>query len=138
MNHLPLIRSSVLAAFVSAAFGAAAEPAPGLAAQKTLWQIGQRVVNTMRGGIGVSWHAIEEPIPVSEKPHPVFPNKSHGGSGWGAYPPAEDETAWARLTATPAGSAWTGTAWSSSATTCRHAISTTTGATTVVWLFNPW
>ena len=39
------------------------------------------VVNTMRRGIGTSWHAIEEPIPVSEKPHPVFPNKSHGGSG---------------------------------------------------------
>jgi hypothetical protein len=56
-----------------------------------------RVVNTMRGGIGASWHAIEEPIPVSEKPHPVFPNKSHGGSGWGAYPPAEDEAAWAQI-----------------------------------------
>ena len=45
MNHLPLIRSSVLAAFVSAAFGAAAEPAPGPAAQKTLWQIGQSDAN---------------------------------------------------------------------------------------------
>jgi hypothetical protein len=41
-------------------------------------------VNTMRGGIGASWHAIEEPIPYSDKPHPVFGNKSHGGSGWGA------------------------------------------------------
>ena len=56
-----------------------------------------RVVNTMRGGIGASWHAIEEPIPVSEKPHPVFPNKSHGGSGWGAFPFAEDEAAWAQI-----------------------------------------
>ena len=56
-----------------------------------------RVVNTMRGGIGASWHAIDEPIPVSEKPHPVFPNKSHGGSGWGGYPPAEDQAAWAQI-----------------------------------------
>lgn len=56
-----------------------------------------RVVNTMRGGIGASWHAIERPIPVSETPHPVFPNKSHGGSGWGAYPPAEDDAAWAQV-----------------------------------------
>jgi hypothetical protein len=56
-----------------------------------------RVVNTMRGGIGASWHAIEAAIPVSEKPHPVFPNKSHGGSGWGAYPPAEDKAAWAQI-----------------------------------------
>ena len=55
------------------------------------------VVNTMRGGIGASWHAIEEPIPVCENPHPVFPNKSHGGSGWGAYPPAEDDAAWAQI-----------------------------------------
>jgi hypothetical protein len=55
------------------------------------------VVNTMRGGIGASWHAIEEPIPVSDKPHPPFPNKSHGGSGWGAYPPAEDDAAWQQI-----------------------------------------
>jgi len=56
-----------------------------------------RVANTLRGGIGASWHAIEEPIPVSQKPHPIFSNKSHGGSGWGAYPPAEDDTAWAQI-----------------------------------------
>ncbi len=56
-----------------------------------------RVLNTMVGGMGASWHAIEEPIPVSEKPHPIFPNKSHGGSGWGGYPPAEDDAAWAQI-----------------------------------------
>jgi hypothetical protein len=55
------------------------------------------VVNTMRGGIGASWHAIEEPIAVSEKPHPVFSSKSHGGSGWGGYPPAEDDAAWRQI-----------------------------------------
>jgi len=44
------------------------------------------VINTMRGGIGASWHAIEKPIPVG-----------HGGSGWGAYPPAEDERAWEQI-----------------------------------------
>jgi hypothetical protein len=44
------------------------------------------IVNTMRGGIGASWHAIEKPIPIG-----------HGGSGWGAYPPAEDERAWQQV-----------------------------------------
>jgi hypothetical protein len=55
------------------------------------------VVNVMRGGIGASWHAIEQPIPYSDKPDPVFGNKSHGGSGWGAYPPAEDTAAWQQI-----------------------------------------
>ncbi len=40
-------------------------------------------VHTMRGGMGASWHAMETPIPDAK-----------GGSGWGAYPPAEDEAAW--------------------------------------------
>lgn len=44
------------------------------------------VVNTMRGGIGASWHAIEKPIPIG-----------HGGSAWGAYPPAEDGLAWQQI-----------------------------------------
>ena len=48
------------------------------------------VVNTMRGGIGASWHAIEETIPYTAK-------KSHGGSGWGGYPPADDAAAWAQI-----------------------------------------
>src|SRR5208282_3238560 len=51
------------------------------------------VANTMRGGIGASWHAIEKPLPYSEQPDPVFQLKSHGGSGWGAYPPAGDQAA---------------------------------------------
>ena len=49
-----------------------------------------RVTNTMRGGIGASWHSIEEPIPVVE-------GRSHGGSGWGGYPPAEDDAAWRQI-----------------------------------------
>jgi len=44
------------------------------------------VIHTMRGGIGASWHAIEEPIP-----------DSHGGSVWGANPPADDEDAWQQI-----------------------------------------
>ena len=47
------------------------------------------VVNTMRGGIGASWHAIEEPLPYSETADPVFGIKSHGGSGWGAISPRD-------------------------------------------------
>ena len=55
------------------------------------------VTNTMRGGIGASWHAIEKPLPYSEQPDPVFQIKSHGGSGWGAYPPAGDQAAWDQI-----------------------------------------
>jgi len=56
------------------------------------------VVNTMRGGIGASWHAIEQPIPYSDKPAPAFGGiRSHGGSGWGGYPPAEDDKAWSQI-----------------------------------------
>jgi hypothetical protein len=55
-----------------------------------------KVVHTMRGGIGASWHAIETPIPYGVK-HPVFTSHSHGGSGWGGYPPAEDERAWQQI-----------------------------------------
>ncbi|HTL59628.1 MAG TPA: hypothetical protein VL361_28415 [Candidatus Limnocylindrales bacterium] len=55
-----------------------------------------KVVNTLRGGLGASWHAMETPIPYGVK-HPVFTSHSHGGSGWGAYPPAEDERAWQQI-----------------------------------------
>ncbi len=55
-----------------------------------------KVVNTMRGGLGASWHAMETPIPYGVK-HPVFSGYSHGGSGWGAYPPAQDERAWQQI-----------------------------------------
>ena len=49
-----------------------------------------KVLHTMRGGFGASWHAIEEPIPV-EGDH------SHGGSAWGANPPAENNRAWRQI-----------------------------------------
>jgi hypothetical protein len=51
---------------------------------------GARVRYQMAGGIGASWHAIETPIPVVDK-------RSHGGSGWGGYPPASDEAAWRQI-----------------------------------------
>ncbi len=49
-----------------------------------------KVENTMRGGMGASWHAIEQPIPYK-------PGQSEGGSAWGANPPAENEAAWQEL-----------------------------------------
>ena len=52
-------------------------------------------VNTMRGGIGASWHAIEKPITTEYDP--VFGMHDHGGSGWGANPPAEDKAAWDQI-----------------------------------------
>jgi len=54
------------------------------------------VINMMRGGIGASWHAMETPIPYGVQ-HPAFTSYSHGGSGWGGYPPAEDEQAWQQI-----------------------------------------
>jgi hypothetical protein len=57
---------------------------------------GANVVNVLRGGLGASWHAMETLIPYGVK-HPVFTSHSHGGSGWGAYPPAEDEQAWQQI-----------------------------------------
>jgi hypothetical protein len=56
-----------------------------------------RIVSTMRGGIGASWHAIEAPIPIG-----------HGGSAWGAYPPADDERAWQQIYRH---AAWLGLDW---------------------------
>lgn len=48
-----------------------------------------RALRTMRGGIGASFHAIEEPIPGKRPGGGVW-----AGSAWGANPPAEDEAAW--------------------------------------------
>lgn len=49
-----------------------------------------QIVNTMRGGVGASWHAIENPIVVVN-------GQSHGGSAWGGHPPADDGPAWQRI-----------------------------------------
>ncbi len=48
------------------------------------------MTRTMRGGIGASWHAIENPIPVDG-------DTSHGGSAWGANPAADDTKAWRQI-----------------------------------------
>ena len=53
-----------------------------------------KVVNTMRGGIGASWHAMETPIYGVKTRSESY---SEGGSGWGGYPPAEDERAWQQI-----------------------------------------
>ncbi|MFA5058181.1 MAG: hypothetical protein WC485_08720, partial [Opitutaceae bacterium] len=57
---------------------------------------GGKVLNVMRGGIGASWHAIDQAIPCGQ-PHPVFLLETHGGSAWGGYPPADDERAWQQI-----------------------------------------
>jgi hypothetical protein len=66
-----------------------------------------KVVNRMRGGLGASWHAMETLIPYGVK-HPVFTSYSHGGSGWGGYPAAEDERAWQQIYRH---AAWLGLDW---------------------------
>ncbi len=47
-------------------------------------------IQVLRGGLGASWHAMETPIPV-------VGDRSHGGSGWGGYPPAGDSGAWRQI-----------------------------------------
>jgi len=55
-------------------------------------------LHTMRGGIGASFHAIEQPMLVTPGGDARFGGIiSHGGSGWGGYPPAEDEKAWRQI-----------------------------------------
>src|SRR5512140_351322 len=56
-------------------------------AEVTLTMDATRAFHTMRGGFGASWHAIEQPIPVEG-------DRSHGGSAWGANPPAYERQAW--------------------------------------------
>jgi len=55
-------------------------------------------LHTMRGGIGASWHAIQEPMLVTPGGDARFGGIiSHGGSGWGGYPSAENEKAWQQI-----------------------------------------
>lgn len=59
---------------------------------------GGKPMHTMRGGLGASWHAIEKPMPVTPGGDPHWGGCiSHGGSGWGANPPAEDDKAWQEI-----------------------------------------
>lgn len=51
-----------------------------------------RALRKMQGGIGASFHAIEEPKPGQRPTGGVW-----AGSAWGANPPAEDEAAWRSL-----------------------------------------
>ena len=78
-----------LVVFWPLALGAAAPVLAG-EAQVTLSVDCGQVKHLMRGGIGASWHAIETPIPVVD-------GRSHGGSGWGGYPPARDGRAWRQI-----------------------------------------
>jgi hypothetical protein len=51
-------------------------------------------VNVMRGGIGASMHAIEDPLPVGVDGGDY---RSWGGSVWGANPDPGDDAAWAQV-----------------------------------------
>jgi hypothetical protein len=92
-NRLPhrVTRAALLFVTALSAAGAFPAQAPESAPTKTATVVkinvdASKVINTMRGGIGASWHAIEKPIPIG-----------HGGSAWGAYPPAEDDRAWQQI-----------------------------------------
>ena len=76
----------ILTAVLLTATGWAAEPV----AEVDITVDASRVQHTMRGGFGASWHAIEQPLPV-------IGGVSHGGSAWGANPPASDNRAWREI-----------------------------------------
>lgn len=82
---------SLLILLAAAGPAPARKPAPSLPGPDVRLAVDAgRVVHTMRGGFGASWHAIEQPIPVQG-------DRSHGGSAWGANPPAEDTRAWRQI-----------------------------------------
>lgn len=81
------MRTRILVAIATLAF---LPTSSGEAAEVTIDVDAAKVTNTMRGGMGASWHAIEQPIPYK-------PGQSEGGSAWGANPPAENEAAWQQL-----------------------------------------
>ena len=62
-----------------------------------------RIVRTMQGGIGASWHAIETPIWGREADGDPW-----SGSVWGANPPPDDDPAWQQLYRH---AAWLGLDW---------------------------
>lgn len=74
-----------------------AGPQPDLVVEVDL----DAVVNVMRGGIGASWHAIENPIPITD-------GRSEGGSAWGGNPAADDVERWRQL---EAHADWLGLDW---------------------------
>lgn len=58
----------------------------------------QQVIHTMKGGIGASWHALSNEIPIDNEKYdyPVrFINPR--GSGYGGNPPINDESAWEQI-----------------------------------------
>jgi len=110
MNRLYLRTFALISVLVTLGLEARGEPRPATtreAGTVTVIVDCDRVVNSMRGGIGASWHAIETPIPYGIK-HPNFASYSHGGSGWGGYPPAEDQRAWQQI---GRHAAWLGLDW---------------------------
>ena len=57
-----------------------------------------QVINTMKGGIGASWHALSKEIPLNNEKYdyPVrFINPR--GSGYAGNPPVNDEPAWEQI-----------------------------------------
>jgi len=84
------MRNACWAAGLLLSFACAGQAQRSLKARITVWT--DRVERSMRGGIGASWHAIEDPKPGQRKIGGVL-----AGSAWGANPPAEDEAGWRSL-----------------------------------------
>lgn len=93
----PLFRIVLSCLAVSVAL-LASGTSPSCGADVTVEVDAAKVIHTMRGGLGASLHAIEKPMPVTPGGDKQFGGiVSHGGSGWGANPPAEDEKAWRQI-----------------------------------------
>ena len=57
-----------------------------------------RVLHTLRGGLGASWHAISRDFPLDNQLY-QFPAREDNsrGSAWGGNPPVSDTSAWRQI-----------------------------------------
>ena len=59
-----------------------------------------KVLHSMQGGVGASWHAMSRPIPLdNEKYDYPVRHINPRGSGWGGVPPVSDRKAWDQICA---------------------------------------
>jgi hypothetical protein len=58
-----------------------------------------KIIHTMKGGIGASWHSLSRDIPMENEKYeyPARMNAQPRGSAFGGNPPIEDTTAWEQL-----------------------------------------
>jgi hypothetical protein len=91
-------RSAVITILLVSLLAAAAvttRPADGAAQRVSIRVDATRVIHTMQGGLGASWHALAHDIPLRNDEYD-FPVRLTGsrGSAWGGNPPVGNLVAW--------------------------------------------